>query len=311
MEQHGLAELHQQRRSNPISTSTPSRYQVYLWEIANRGTTIGGKTILGNRQRSVVSPATPIAYKSAGLFAAASPAMAGIVPGGTNVDRRRISAAVINCHAYDVHGGGGTVYPVLKWIEFFLVEPSLQRDRTDRERRLCRDYRRNVIGRWIERGPGGSARHAVSHQMIRLVRLARCTSGAAAAEMALALPILLVLLFGSAEIGNYFMNEHILVKAVRDGARYAARQDFSNFSSCSGAPGGTVDADTKNVVMTGLVSGGTNRLRNWNATTITVTVELHAPRREARRSAASTPATRIEWHADRRADRHGQRDGSL
>ena len=107
--------------------------------------------------------------------------------------------------------------------------------------------------------------------MIRLVRLARCASGAAAAEMALALPILLVLLFGSAEIGNYFMNEHILVKAVRDGARYAARQDFSNFSSCSGAPGGTVEADTKAVVMTGLLSGGTNKLRNWNATTITVT----------------------------------------
>jgi hypothetical protein len=108
--------------------------------------------------------------------------------------------------------------------------------------------------------------------MIRLLRLARCTSGAAAAELALALPILLVLLFGSAELGNYFMNEHILVKAVRDGARYAARQDFSNFSSCSGAPGGTVEADTKSVVMTGLVSGGSNKLRNWNATTITVSV---------------------------------------
>ena len=107
--------------------------------------------------------------------------------------------------------------------------------------------------------------------MIRRAHLARCTSGAAAAEMALALPILLVLLFGCAELGNYFMNEHILVKAVRDGARYAARQDFGNFSSCSGAPGGTVEADTRNVVMTGLVSGGTNKLRNWNATTITVT----------------------------------------
>ena len=108
--------------------------------------------------------------------------------------------------------------------------------------------------------------------MIRRVGLARCTSGAAAAEMALALPILLVLLFGSAELGNYFMNEHILVKAVRDCARYAARQDFIYFSSCSGPPGGTVEADTKTVVMTGLVSGGTNKLRNWNATTITVSV---------------------------------------
>lgn len=107
--------------------------------------------------------------------------------------------------------------------------------------------------------------------MIRFVRLVRCTSGAAAAEMALALPILLVLLFGSAELGNYFMNEHILVKAVRDGARYAARQDLTYFWACTGTPGGTVETDTRNVVMTGQVSGGTNRLPSWNASTITVT----------------------------------------
>jgi Flp pilus assembly protein TadG len=106
--------------------------------------------------------------------------------------------------------------------------------------------------------------------MSRIFRLGRCTEGAAAVEMALALPLLLVLLFGSAEIGNYFLDEHILVKAVRDGARYAARQDFSNFSTCSGTPGGTVDADTKNVVMTGVLSGGTNRLPFWTTRTITV-----------------------------------------
>ncbi len=47
------------------------------------------------------------------------------------MDRRRISAAVINCKRYDVHGGGGSVYPVKKWIELFLVEPSLNRARTD------------------------------------------------------------------------------------------------------------------------------------------------------------------------------------
>lgn len=108
--------------------------------------------------------------------------------------------------------------------------------------------------------------------MMGLRRLVRCRSGAAAAEMALALPIVLVLMFGSAELGNFFLNEQILVKAVRDGARFAARQDFSYFSSCSGAPGGTVEADTKNVVMTGLLSGGSARLPSWSATTITVSV---------------------------------------
>jgi hypothetical protein len=48
-------------------------------------------------------------------------------------------------------------------------------------------------------------------------------SGAAAAEMALVLPLLLVIMFGAAEMGNYFMNQHAVVKTVRDGARFAAR----------------------------------------------------------------------------------------
>ena len=81
--------------------------------------------------------------------------------------------------------------------------------------------------------------------------------GSAAAEMALVLPLLLVLTFGPLELGNYFMNQHTLVKAVRDGARFAARQDFTNYTACSGSPGGTVVADTTNVVMNGLMSGGT------------------------------------------------------
>ncbi|MFL6726988.1 MAG: TadE/TadG family type IV pilus assembly protein [Sphingomicrobium sp.] len=107
--------------------------------------------------------------------------------------------------------------------------------------------------------------------MRRFARLAGCRSGSAAVEMALVVPLLLALLFGSTELGNYFLDEHILVKAVRDGARYAGRQDFSNFSSCSGEPGGTVAADTRTLVMTGLLSGGSNRLANWTSTTISVT----------------------------------------
>ena len=50
----------------------------------------------------------------------------GSVPGGNIPDRRRISAAVINCTANDVHGNS-TNLTVAKWIELFLVEPSLNR----------------------------------------------------------------------------------------------------------------------------------------------------------------------------------------
>ena len=93
--------------------------------------------------------------------------------------------------------------------------------------------------------------------------------GAAAAEMALVMPLLLTILIGSVELGNYFYNEHVLVKAVRDGARYAARQDWSYYA-CSGAPSGTVEADTKNLVRTMLLAGGTNRVPGIDDTEITL-----------------------------------------
>lgn len=108
--------------------------------------------------------------------------------------------------------------------------------------------------------------------MTAMRALIRDNCGAAAAELALSLPLLLVLICGSVELGNYFLDEHRLVKAVRDGARYAARQDLSNFTGCSGAPGGTVVTDTQNMVRTGAASGGTDRLPGLAGATIDVTV---------------------------------------
>jgi hypothetical protein len=106
--------------------------------------------------------------------------------------------------------------------------------------------------------------------MMQVRRPFRDRRGAAAAEMALVMPMLLAIMIGSVELGNYFYNEHILVKAVRDGARYAARQNFSNFS-CSGAPGGTVVADTQALVRTSLLAGGADRFADIENGDITVT----------------------------------------
>ena len=89
--------------------------------------------------------------------------------------------------------------------------------------------------------------------------------------MALVLPLLLLLMFSTLEIGNYFMNEHTLVKAVRDGARFAARQDFANYSGCAGDIGEPALTNTKNVVMNGVVSGGTIITPNIEASDISVT----------------------------------------
>ena len=101
----------------------------------------------------------------------------------------------------------------------------------------------------------------------------RDTRGAAAAELALVLPLLLIIMFGSVELGNYFMNEHSLTKAVRDGARFAARQSFIHYGTCSGTPGGTVVADTQNIVTTGyLATGGTILTPNISSMDVTLAV---------------------------------------
>lgn len=109
-----------------------------------------------------------------------------------------------------------------------------------------------------------------------LPRLVRNSEGAAAAEMALIAPFLLIILFGAVELGNYFMDEHTLIKAVRDGSRFAARQSFTNYTSCSGAPGGTVVDDTRNVIMNGYVSGGSIITPNISAGDITLEVSCVA-----------------------------------
>ena len=104
-----------------------------------------------------------------------------------------------------------------------------------------------------------------------LLGLAGDQRGNAAAEMAMVTPLLLILMMGCVELGNYFWNEHTLLKAVRDGARFAARQGFSNYSGCSGSPGGTVVSDTQNVVMYGYLSGSSKLTPNITAGNITVT----------------------------------------
>ncbi|MCF2514816.1 pilus assembly protein [Sphingomonas sp. G124] len=106
--------------------------------------------------------------------------------------------------------------------------------------------------------------------------------GTAAAEMAMVLPFLLVLMFGSAELGNYFLDEHGLVKQVRDGARYAARLPLEANYTC---PGATVSSGAEtliaNVTKTGTVTGaGTGRFgasywaRNCGSGTQTLTITV-------------------------------------
>lgn len=111
----------------------------------------------------------------------------------------------------------------------------------------------------------------------RFTPLMGCRRGTAAVEMALVVPLLTALMFGSFEAGRFYLDSHVVAKAVRDGARFAARQAYANYSACSGAPGGTVVADTRNIVRTGqLASGGTARLAGWtDPATITLAINCN------------------------------------
>ena len=42
------------------------------------------------------------------------------------------------------------------------------------------------------------------------------SNGAAAAEMALVMPLLLIIMFGAMELGKFFLDQHVVVKSVRD-----------------------------------------------------------------------------------------------
>ena len=103
-----------------------------------------------------------------------------------------------------------------------------------------------------------------------LASLIDSRKGSAAVEMALVLPVLLFLMCGAVEAGNYFLSEHVVGKAVRDAARYAARLPYVDYSGCAVASGGAAEQQTQKVARYGDPSGGTNaRLIGWTADSMT------------------------------------------
>nr|WP_298897292.1 TadE/TadG family type IV pilus assembly protein [uncultured Altererythrobacter sp.] len=97
------------------------------------------------------------------------------------------------------------------------------------------------------------------------------TRGAAAAEMALILPLSILLLFTGLEAGHYFYQQHQVVKALRDGARYAARQSFDDMTC--GTPNGTVVTNVQNLTVYGTLGTGSPRINTWAPADVTVTVD--------------------------------------
>ena len=103
--------------------------------------------------------------------------------------------------------------------------------------------------------------------MRSLIRLSTDRRGSAAAEMAMVLPILLILIVGTFELGNYFLSEHVVDKAVRDAVRYAARQPVGDFDCDAGTM--TAATAVQKLARTGDPAGSQQRLPDWSDDTMT------------------------------------------
>lgn len=126
-----------------FGTDAPTRYQVYQYEATNASTRL-------QSQQHTYSGVTMTAYGQP-----APNTSAGIPVGGISPDRRVLSVAVINCTAEGV-GGRTEGVDVVRWIDVFLVEPSLPRTRTENS-----DVYVEVIGPTSLAGGGSAAAQSI------------------------------------------------------------------------------------------------------------------------------------------------------
>jgi hypothetical protein len=103
---------------NP-SIANITRYDVYRWEI--QASSLASYNFVG--------PAKGKGGTTTYYNFATPQSSAGLAAGPNQPDRRLISMAVVNCASQGVQGQSKDV-TVAKWVELFLVEPSLARPRT-------------------------------------------------------------------------------------------------------------------------------------------------------------------------------------
>ena len=127
-----------------------TRYDVYKWELANPTFLKGINTPQNDGIYTAYS-----SPKCRGTFPTG-----GITPSPSTPDRRRISVAVVNCHAQDLKGHETNVQ-VRKWVDVFLVEPAIARGSGKDQRTTNGDIYVEVIG---VTSSGGTADNAVTRR---------------------------------------------------------------------------------------------------------------------------------------------------
>jgi Flp pilus assembly protein TadG len=119
-----------------LGTATPTRYQVYQWE--QRSANLARKP--------AGLQAKPDLKQSPGEVVSAPICETRTTP---KQDRRVLSVAVVNCITHGLTGRERDV-PVAKWVDLFLVEPSVERPRTGKG-----DVYVELIGESRGDGPSG------------------------------------------------------------------------------------------------------------------------------------------------------------
>jgi Flp pilus assembly protein TadG len=105
-------------------------------------------------------------------------------------------------------------------------------------------------------------------------RIGKDGSGAAGVEFALVLPLLVVLAFGSIEMGWMLWQHEVITKGVRDGVRYLTRVPVTCTSAGLGGTFSATDQDTAlNLVKTGTTSAANPILRAYDSATFTIDVD--------------------------------------
>lgn len=150
---------HSQWMTNTGLSATASRYAVYQWEMAH-------PLPNGAGQPGIDTPQTVGGNKTGhGAPVCRSPV---ITPNATTPDRRRISAAVVNCVALGLNGSE-TGVPVERWIDIFLVEPSIQRGNGPTLRTEASDIYVEVIGETSAGGAGVVGGQVIRRDVPRLI----------------------------------------------------------------------------------------------------------------------------------------------
>ncbi|SEH20077.1 Putative Flp pilus-assembly TadE/G-like [Sphingopyxis sp. YR583] len=143
-------------RTNTGLSASATRYEVYKWEIgaALAGSPVDGQVVLGSRaiSGSLSSYGRPQCGASS-------------TPTATTADRRRLSVAVVNCVGNNVRGNS-TGVPVRRWIDVFLVEPSLDRGSRTKKDQIYVE----IVGETTSGAAGETAGSVIRRDVPHLVK---------------------------------------------------------------------------------------------------------------------------------------------